>query len=130
MRRAAAANMWSNTWAIIAIVLAVLALTLVVWNPRIGGTSYGDSYRCLAPWDTVLNGAFNTPGGDPPPDALDVAARCRTAGSLAFAGAAAAAAGAAASLMAAMTLRVAGHGRAARHATRRTKTRTPAESGT
>jgi hypothetical protein len=49
-------------------------------NPDIDGTSRGDSYTCLAPWDTVLNGADNFPGGEPPSDGQEIASRCREAG--------------------------------------------------
>lgn len=49
-------------------------------NPDINNTSRGDSYPCLAPYDTVLNDASNEPGGETPPDADDIASRCRDAG--------------------------------------------------
>ena len=69
--------------AVLALVAAVLAMT-AIWlpfdNPEIEGTSRADSYTCLAPWDTVLNDADNFPGGEPPPDGAEIAARCRDAG--------------------------------------------------
>jgi hypothetical protein len=60
--------------------LAVTALWLTFDNPDIDGTSRGDNYTCLAPWDTVLNDADNFPGGEPPPDGARIAERCRDAG--------------------------------------------------
>jgi hypothetical protein len=65
--------------------LAVTAIWLAFDNPDIDGTSRGDDYTCLAPWDTVLNDADNMPGGEPPPDAQEIAARCRDAGQTRFA---------------------------------------------
>ena len=61
-------------------VLAVTAIWVTFDNPDIDGTSRGDAYTCLAPWDTVLNNADNYPGGEPPPDADEIATRCRDAG--------------------------------------------------
>lgn len=69
--------------AIAACVICVVALWLAVDNPTISGTSRGD-YPCLAPWDTVLNDADNYPGGEPPPDDDEIAARCREAGEQRF----------------------------------------------
>ena len=66
--------------AVVAVLLAAVAVWLATDNPDIGGTSFGDSYQCLAPWDTVLNDANNAPGGEPPPDSDEIAARCRAAG--------------------------------------------------
>ncbi len=66
--------------ALAAATLAVAATWLSFDNPDIDGTSRGDDYTCLAPWDTVLNGADNFPGGEPPPDGEQIAARCRQAG--------------------------------------------------
>ena len=40
--------------------LAVTAIWLAFDNPDIDGTSRGDDYTCLAPWDTVLNDALFT----------------------------------------------------------------------
>ena len=60
--------------------LAAVALWLTFDNPEIDGTSRGAGYTCLAPWDTVLNDADNSPGGEPPPDSAEIAARCRDAG--------------------------------------------------
>lgn len=71
--------------AALAAALAITAMWLTFDNPAIGGTSRGDSYSCLAPWDTVLNDADNYPGGEPPPDGDDIAARCRDAGQDRFA---------------------------------------------
>ena len=70
------------TWALVVLgaVLAVTALVLAVDNPEIDGTSRGDDYPCLAPWDTVLNDANNYPGGEPPADDDEIAARCEAAG--------------------------------------------------
>ena len=69
--------------ALLAVVAAALAVT-AVWlpfdNPDIHGTSRGQDYTCLAPYDTVLNHADNFPGGELPPDGDDIAARCRQAG--------------------------------------------------
>jgi MYXO-CTERM domain-containing protein len=69
--------------AVLGLLAAALALT-AIWlafdNPDIDGTSRGDDYTCLAPWDTVLNDADNMPGGEPPPDAEETGARCRQAG--------------------------------------------------
>ncbi len=59
---------------------ALAAVWLTFDNPDIDDTSRGDPYSCLAPWDTVLNGADNFPGGEPPPDGDDIARRCRAAG--------------------------------------------------
>lgn len=69
---------------------ALAALVVGVWlafdNPDITGTSRDrdGSYTCLAPWDTVINGADNVPGGERPPDADEIAERCRDAGTLQF----------------------------------------------
>jgi hypothetical protein len=71
--------------------LAATAIWLTFDNPAIDGTSRGDSYTCLASWDTALNDADNYPGGEPPPDGDDIAARCRDAGHARFAGAVASA---------------------------------------
>ena len=70
--------------ALAGVLLTLMALWFIFYNPRIGGTSYGDNYRCLAPGDTVLNDAQNSTGGDPPADAEDIAARCRQAGERSF----------------------------------------------
>lgn len=79
---------------LLAAALAVTATWLAFDNPEIDGTSRGDNYTCLAPWDTVLNGADNMPGGEPPPDAEEIGARCRDVGQtrLALAGVSGAAA--------------------------------------
>lgn len=63
--------------------LAVVALWLAVDNPSVSNTSRGD-HACLAPWDTVLNDADNSPGGELPPDADAITARCREAGERQF----------------------------------------------
>lgn len=65
--------------------LAVLALWLAFDNPTVGAWSRGEDYPCLAPWDTVLNGASNVPGGDRETDSDEVGARCREAGEQRFA---------------------------------------------
>ena len=65
---------------VLSALLAGWALVLAVDNPDIDGTSRGDDYTCLAPWDTVLNDADNHAGGEPPPDDDEIAARCRDAG--------------------------------------------------
>jgi hypothetical protein len=74
------------TWALVALAaaLAVTAIVLAVDNPEISGTTRGDSYTCLAPWDTVLNDADNYPGGEPPTDDDDIAVRCEAAGRARF----------------------------------------------
>lgn len=64
----------------VAVVLASTAVWLPFDNPDIDGTSRGDNYACLAPWDTVLNDVDNFPGGEPPPDGEAIAARCRALG--------------------------------------------------
>ena len=43
-----------------AIVLATLATWLVLHNPTIDGTSRGDDYDCLAPYDTSTPSAIYT----------------------------------------------------------------------
>jgi hypothetical protein len=63
-----------------AAVLVVIAIWLSFDNPEIDDTSRGDNYMCLAPWDTALNDADNFPGGEPPPDAEVIAARCSNLG--------------------------------------------------
>lgn len=65
---------------LLAATLAATAIWLAFDNPDIDGTSRGDDYTCLAPWDTVLYDADNMPGGEPPPDAEEIDARCRDAG--------------------------------------------------
>ena len=65
--------------------LALIALWGAFGNPSINDTSFGVPYPCLAPWDTVLNGADNWPGGMPRADDADIAARCRAAGEQRFA---------------------------------------------
>ena len=77
-----------------AALLGAAAWWLAFDNPEIDGTSRGDDYSCLAPWDTVLNDADNSPGGEPAPDEADVDSRCRDAGEQRFALAAGSAAGA------------------------------------
>lgn len=69
---------------LLAATLAVTGLWLAFDNPALDHTSYGDRYTCLAPWDTVLNDADNSPGGEPPPDADQIGARCRDAGRTRF----------------------------------------------
>ncbi len=70
--------------AALAIAAAFAAVLVAHWNPTIDGTSRGDNYPCLAPYDTVLNDASNSPGGDPAPDNADIAVRCRAAGEARF----------------------------------------------
>ena len=65
---------------LIAVVLVVAAVWLAFANPTIDGTSHGDNYQCLAPYDTVLLRADNYPGGGPWRDSPQTAARCREAG--------------------------------------------------
>jgi hypothetical protein len=72
---------------LLAVALAVIAIWLAFDNPEIDGTSRGDDYTCLAPWDTVLNGADNLPGGEPPSDSEEIGSRCRDAGGQRFVGA-------------------------------------------
>ncbi len=69
-----------NASVAVAVVLGVLALWLALDNPDLGPWSRGESYQCLAPWDTVVNGASNFPGGELESDSEDIAARCREAG--------------------------------------------------
>ena len=73
------------TLGLVSAALAVTAIWLVLHNPTIDATSRGDDYTCLAPYDTVLNDADNLPGGEPPPDAAVIGARCRTLGEARFA---------------------------------------------
>jgi hypothetical protein len=73
--------------------LAVVALWLAQDNPNIDNTSRGDNYTCAAPYDTVLIGSDNIPGGEPPADSDDIATRCVAAGKARFAQSAAAGAG-------------------------------------
>lgn len=63
-----------------------VGLWLALDNPTIEGVSRGgdDGYSCSAPWDTVLNGADNVPGGEPAVDSEEIAERCRDAGKLQF----------------------------------------------
>jgi hypothetical protein len=69
---------------LLAAALAVIAIWLAFDNPEIDGTSRGDHYTCPAPWDTVLNGADNLPGGETPPDSEEIGVRCREAGGKRF----------------------------------------------
>jgi hypothetical protein len=87
-----------------AVALAVGALWLAFDNPVIHHTGRGAVYTCLAPWDTVLNHADNFPGGEPPPDGEDIAARCRAAGEHRFVLALLAGTGAAAMVVAAVAV--------------------------
>jgi hypothetical protein len=73
------------TLCLVSATLAVTAIWLVLHNPTIDDTSRGDDYTCLAPYDTVLNDADNMPGGEPPPDADQIGARCRDLGEVRFA---------------------------------------------
>ncbi|MCW2857280.1 MAG: hypothetical protein JWR52_2895 [Marmoricola sp.] len=59
--------------------LAVAAALLVVHHPTISNTSQGD-FRCLAPYDTVINHADNAPHGVAPGDAAAIGARCQSIG--------------------------------------------------
>ena len=97
VRRLAAAGLL-----LAALVLAALTLVLLVDNPDVPGRGWGDdgTYQCLAPWDTALNGADNSPGGEPPPDAEVIAARCRHVGYQRYDAATLAGAGAVAALAA------------------------------
>lgn len=70
-RFSSAALLWS------AVAAVVVGIWLAFDNPEIDGTSKGDGYTCLAPWDTVLNDADNYPGGEPPADADEIAELCR-----------------------------------------------------
>lgn len=69
---------------LLAAALAVSAIWLAFDNPEIDGTTRGNGYTCLAPWDTVLNGADNLPGGETPPDSAEIGVRCREAGGKRF----------------------------------------------
>lgn len=90
--------------------LVVAAAWLVLHNPSIDGTSRGDDYPCLAPYDTVLNNADNVPGGEPAPDGDEIGTRCRSLGQKRFnqglaAGSAAVALGAVTMLLAVRRVR-------------------------
>lgn len=61
------------------VVVAGAALWIAVANPTVEGTSLG-VYRCLAPYDIVLNDAVDPMGGEPPPDDARITSRCREAG--------------------------------------------------
>lgn len=65
--------------------LVGIAVWLTLDNPEIDGASRGDTYTCLAPWDTVLNDADNIPGGEPAPDGEEIGERCRELGHQRFA---------------------------------------------
>jgi hypothetical protein len=94
--RARAARSWqaadvtgsisSRTLLLGAVAAVVVGLWLAFANPTVQGVSRGgdDGYTCLAPWDTVLNGADNVPGGEAPRDSEEIAQRCREAGQLRF----------------------------------------------
>lgn len=62
--------------ALVGVLLLLVAVWLAVDNPTIDSTSKGDAYSCSAPYDTVLNGADNFPGGETPVDADNIANRC------------------------------------------------------
>jgi hypothetical protein len=68
---------------ILAAVCAAIGVWLVLDNPTVKSTSLG-AYTCTAPYDTVLNDPDNVPGGEPPPDADEVEARCIAAGETRF----------------------------------------------
>jgi hypothetical protein len=68
---------------LLSVLFAVLALWLVLHNPTVDSASLGE-YTCTAPYDTVLNDADNVPGGEPPPDADEVEARCIDSGETRF----------------------------------------------
>ena len=76
--------MWHRTARTLLVSAAVVLASMSIWlpfdNPEIDGTSRGDHYTCLAPWDTVLNDADNFPGGEPPADGEEIATRCRALG--------------------------------------------------
>ncbi|MCM0622642.1 hypothetical protein [Nocardioides bruguierae] len=78
---------------LLSVAAAVAACWLVLDNPSIDGTSRGDDYTCLAPYETVLLHGDNTPGGEPPQDAVAIHDRCEAAGARRFELAVAAAAG-------------------------------------
>ncbi|WP_436700456.1 hypothetical protein [Nocardioides sp. BYT-33-1] len=68
-----------------AIVVTVVGFLLTVVNPTIdeGRQARGaaeEPSSCLAPYDTVLNGADNFPAGEPPLNGESIAAKCREAG--------------------------------------------------
>lgn len=68
-----------------AFALVLLGICVAFWvnNPSIDGTSRG-TYDCLAPYDTVLNDAYNVRGGEPPVDSEQIDKRCRAAGQESF----------------------------------------------
>ncbi|MBM9461647.1 hypothetical protein JK386_17235 [Nocardioides sp. zg-536] len=107
---------------LLALAGAVL-LCIFVWlamdNPSIDHGRHGeDTYDCLAPYDTALNGADNIPGGEPDPVNDDtVAASCREAGRERFRLAAAAGIAGVVVLLGAAGTGIAGH-RRTRHAGR------------
>lgn len=74
----------SWAWRPWGVVLVLTGAWLLQDNPTIDGTSRGDDYTCAAPYDTVLGGADNRPGGEPPRDSADIAERCRDAGTSRF----------------------------------------------
>jgi hypothetical protein len=70
---------------VVTVALGVVILWGMFANPSIDDTSFGEPFTCLAPWDTVLNGADNRPGGSPRDDEAEIGARCRAAGEQRFA---------------------------------------------
>lgn len=64
---------------VVAAICAAIGVWLIFDNPTVDSTILGE-YLCTAPYDTVLNDADNVPGGEPPPDADEVEARCIDAG--------------------------------------------------
>jgi hypothetical protein len=52
---------------------------LVRHNPSIDGTSRGDGYECLAPYDIALNGADSAGRGELSPKANRIDTNCESA---------------------------------------------------
>lgn len=62
------------------------AVWLLMDNPTIDIRHWDQgSYTCAAPYDTVLLGNENVPGGERPPNAAEIARECRDAGTWRFA---------------------------------------------
>ncbi|MDQ6525424.1 hypothetical protein RB608_17510 [Nocardioides sp. LHD-245] len=68
-----------------AVVVTIVGFLLTVIHPTIdeGRQARGaaeEPATCLAPFHTVLDGADNFPGGEPPLNGESIAAKCREAG--------------------------------------------------
>jgi hypothetical protein len=71
-----------------AALLMCCSLLLATDNPTIKvdvPPAWGyDEFDCLAPYDTVLNDADNSRGGEPPPNIEEISSRCEAAGQSRF----------------------------------------------